>query len=133
MRMVKPKVGPGRSQWNAGGWFGAILAGTAMIVGGLTFASQSMAVATVWLACYAIAVVSGIFMWTRRKSLTPYPAMQGLRLVVGVASAIAILFTFFTRLELSTGFNATPEKVFLVLLIVPALMLGSHLLERRPT
>ena len=132
MRMVKTTNGPGRSQWNAGGWFGAIFGSTTVLVFcGLTFVSQSMA--AVCLACYAIAVVSGIFMWTRRKSLARYPVMQGLLLVVGVASAIAILFAFFTRLEFTTGFNGTPEKVFLVLLIVPALMLGSHFRERRPT
>ncbi len=132
MRNVKPKGGQGRVQWNAGGWFGALSGSTAfMLVGALLFGSQSMTLAIVWLACYAIAVVCAILIWTRRESFASYPETQSLLFVVGTAATIAILFAFLMRLELSEGVNATPTKVLLVLLIVPGLMLGSHLLERR--
>jgi hypothetical protein len=137
MRAIEPKVGQGRFQWNAGGWFGSLLGSTAfMPLGGLMFASQSMALAAVWLVCYATAVACGVFIWTRRASLAPYPAIQCLLLLVGVTSTIAILFALFTRPEFLAHLNATPTQALLTLLVFPGLMLGFFLLERtarRPT
>jgi tryptophan-rich sensory protein len=134
MGFVNPKEGQSHFQWNAGGWFGAFLGSTTfMLVGGLMFACRSTAMATVWLVCYATAVTCGILLWTRRKSFRPFQTLQCLLLVVGMAATIAILSAFFNGVDLSEGLNATPTQVFLALLVVPGLMLGAQLLERRAT
>ena len=125
-----PKVGAGRFQWNAGGWFGGLLGGTAyLLVGGVAFFSQHTLLSAIWLSCFATALSIGVFVWARRVTLAPYPAMQVLLLACGLSGAIAIIAALCMAPQLLTAVHLTPSGSLLLLLMFPAMMLRFHFLE----
>lgn len=135
---IQPLVGPGRFQWNAGGWFGSQLGGTAwMVVGAGILISQSFAISLVWVACFALANVVGFAFWTRRTVLAPFKAIQLLILVLGLAGLVAWSSLAQFRPDLVTLMNATTQMGYFALLIFPAMMAWFYWLERnalrRPT
>src|SRR4051794_27734348 len=84
--------GPGRFQWNMGGWFGPQLGGTAwMLVGAVVLVPHTPEVAGVWLACFAVANAIGSWLWWRRDRLRPYPALQVLLLACGINGLLALV------------------------------------------
>ena len=131
------KVGPGRFQWNTGGWFGSLVGGTTfLVVGAVSFASSHPLLAAIWLSCFVIAASSGTYLWGRRTSLLPYPAIQLLLLLCGICSAVAIVAALYLAPNLLPAVRLTLTKSLLLLLLFPAMMLVFHILEsnaRRPT
>ncbi len=86
-----PMRGPGQFQWNTGGWFGGQLGGTLWIlVGAATLVLETTGVAAWWLLCFAAANGVGLAMWRRRDRLPPYPAIQALLAVCGLAGLLAV-------------------------------------------
>ena len=130
MTETSPKVGAGRFQWNAGAWFGGLLGGTAyLLVGGVAFLSQHTFLSAIWLSCFAMALSIGVFVWTRRVTLAPYPAIQVLILVCGLSGAVAIIAALYMAPQLLAAVQLTPSGSLLLLLMFPAFMLWSHFLE----
>jgi hypothetical protein len=92
MAAKEPMPGPGQFQWNAGGWFGSQLGGTAwMLVGAAVLAPQTPWVAAWWAACCALANAVGTSLWLRRGRVRPYPATQALLAACGVAGPLAVV------------------------------------------
>jgi hypothetical protein len=91
MEEKTPMTGQGAFRWNAGGWFGSQMGGTAwLLIGAATFARQAPWVAAVWLVCFVVGNVIGTWLWRRRDQIRPYPALQFLILVIGVGGLLAL-------------------------------------------
>jgi hypothetical protein len=82
---------PLASHWNAGGWFGSQLGGTAwLFVSAAVLAFESGPSAAFLLGCGLVANAAGCLLWARRARLDPYRALQALVAVVVLAGAAAI-------------------------------------------
>jgi hypothetical protein len=91
MAAKEPMLGPGQFQWNAGGWFGSQLGGTAwMLVGAAVLVPQAPWVAAWWAGCCALANAVGAWLWLRRDRVRPYPAIQALLATCGAAGLLAV-------------------------------------------
>jgi hypothetical protein len=78
------------SHWQAGGWFGSQLGGTAwLLVAALVIAPQSPTSAAVLLGCGVAANLIGCLLWVRRARLDPYHALQVLVAATVLAGAAA--------------------------------------------
>jgi hypothetical protein len=81
---------PLSSHWQAGGWFGSQLGGTAwLFVGAMVIATESLSSAAVLAACGLAANVVGTLLWSQRTRLDPYRALQVLAATIVFAGAIA--------------------------------------------
>jgi ABC-type phosphate transport system permease subunit len=132
-----PVPNPGRFRWNRGGWFGSQLGGTAwMLVGAVVLVPHAPEVAGVWLACFAVANAIGSGMWWHRDRLRPYPALQALLLVCGVAGLVALValhvLRFGLRITRPLGISLAdePRLILWLVVLVIGLMTWFHLRER---
>jgi hypothetical protein len=82
---------PGRFRWDAGGWLGSQLGGTAwMLVGAAVLAPRAADLVAVWLACFVVPNTVGCWLWRRRDRLRPYPATQALLLACAMSGLLAL-------------------------------------------
>lgn len=88
-----PRVGPGRFQWNTGGWFGAQLGSTLWLLAAapMLFPTHVQA-GLVALLCFLVPNLLGFLLYLRRSRLAPYPALQGLILLTGLASILFVVY-----------------------------------------
>ena len=95
--------GPGRFQWQAGGWFGSILGGSAWLIptAVLLAMNHQSRLAVLPAACFALMVGLGTFLWFRRDRTPPFPALIG---VLAVFSIVTPLVWF------SVATYATPQS-----------------------
>ena len=128
--------GPGRFQWNRGGWFGSQLGCTAwMLVGAVVLVPHAPVVASVWLVCIAVANAIGSWFWWRRDRLRPYPALQALMLACGANGLLALVALHLLRpgLRISRPMGISladePRVILWLLVLFIALMTWFHLLE----
>ena len=82
------RVGRGQFQWNRGGWFGSIAGATIwlMLLGCLLMAHGRM----VGVAALVLGLLPngiGLFLWQRRNTMAPYPALQ---VVLGGSGAVRV-------------------------------------------
>ena len=68
----------------------------------------------------------GTWLWSRRETLAPYPAIQMLLAACGVAALLTVLALSGTAPELGRGERLSPW----ILLLFPGLMVTFHLRER---
>jgi FtsH-binding integral membrane protein len=131
--MPEKQTEPGYFQWNSGAWFGGQLGATAWLaVGAGVLASQSGAMAAIWLTCFLIANAIGTLLWRNRGRIRPYPAIQWLLLVSGVCGLIAWSSLTVNHPDLAKHLNlagADPRRGYFAFLIVPALMAWFALLQ----
>lgn len=124
---LQGKRGAGAFQWNRGGWFGGQVGATLWLaILGFVLLAQSQAVGALPVALAVLANLVGVLLWRRRWSLAPYPAMQALIVVCGIAAGLAILGVRAAGLELSEV--GLPSAWFL--LMYPGLNLFFYRLER---
>jgi hypothetical protein len=128
---------PGHFRWDAGGWFGGQLGGTAwMLVGAAVLAPRAADVAAVWLACFAVPNAIGCRLWRRRGRLRPYPATQALLLACVMSGLLALAALHVMRPGLRIAqppgvrLADEPRLVLGLLLMWGGLALTFHLLER---
>jgi hypothetical protein len=120
---------PGYFHWNAGGWFGSQIGGTSwLLAGAAMLALRAPAVAVVWLVCYALANIVGIWLWRRRTRFRPHTAIQLLLLACGISGLLAWLALDSHRPEV-VRLMGWPRHGFRILLIIPALMTWFAVME----
>ena len=125
---------PGRfaSHWNAGGWFGSQLGGTAwLFVAALVVGSASPESAAVLVACGLASNLVGCLLWARRAQLDPYRALQALVVVVVLAGAVATRW-----LEVRSEFSLLdprvhPRTMYVLLLTLLLVLLAVFEQKRR--
>ena len=111
--------GPLASHWQAGGWFGSQLGGTAwLFVAALVIASQSLTSAAVLLGCGVAVNLVGCLLWVQRARLDPYRALQVLVAATVLAGAAATRW-----LELRGEFalldpRVSPRTMYLLLAVL---------------
>lgn len=126
--------GPGRFQWDAGGWFGAQFGSTFwLLMSGAVLLREAPTAGAVALAAFLVANVTGWLLWSRRDRMLPYPAIQWLLAVMGVTATAFVVYVNMAgvvhalddRLGMgSWGFPFVP-------LLFVGLMVLFHVLERR--
>lgn len=129
---MKPMLGPGRFQWNTGGWVGGQIGGTCWLLpmAWVLFSGGDLSGGVILVLCFLAPNILGTLLWTRRASIPPYPAIQALLLGVAVAAYTAF-FILFRSDALSREAAAAPlAPTFLPLLLFPGLMLMFHVIEK---
>jgi hypothetical protein len=100
MPSKQPRPGPGRFQWNTGGWFGGQIGCTAwLLAGAVVTAAQAPWVAALWVLCWALANSVGTVLWLRRDRVAPYPAVQGLLASCAAAGLLAVVILHASGLD----------------------------------
>ena len=117
--------------WNAGGWIGTQLGGSLWIlVAGVLALSQDLQAGITSIALFAVANVTGAFLWQRREQLSPHAGFQLLLVTLGVASAGAVYVLdragVFEAIQVGGTVSARSMYVLLVVVIAP-LMLSFYL------
>jgi len=119
------KPGPGRFQWNRGGWFGGQLGATLwlLLLGGILLAHGRTAGGVVLALGLAINGF-GFYLWRARHRFEPYPAIQ---VFIGGCALVAVVSIL---LASAAAEASEPIPSLATLLIYPALMAIFHLQER---
>ncbi len=131
----RPLEGPRRFQWNAGGWFGSSVGGSAwMIVAAafLIFHDQPL-LALVPTVGFAIILLASVLLWARRDRLYPFTAMMILLTLLAVAIPVVwvAVASYASPAALATmNWPVSIWPTVLAILIAPALMLWFMILER---
>ena len=125
---MKARPGNGQFQWNAGGWFGSQVGATLwLLLVGLRFAGESYHLAALLALCFVVPNVVGTVMWTKRSTLDPYVAIQGLFAVIFVATAAGMVAMDCLGFLGAFGPRAdNPRSLYLLLVLFPILMLSFH-------
>ena len=134
----RPLVGPGHFQWNAGGWFGSSLGGSAwMIVTSCFLALHDQpTLAMVPAVGFAIVLFASLLLWARRNRIYPFPAIMGLLglLVVAIPLVIVVVSSNGSPAALAAmNWPASTWPTVLVCAIAPASMIWFLVLERSAT
>jgi hypothetical protein len=141
-----PLTGPGSFRWNAGGWFGSQLGGTAwMLTGTVWLMLFAPWVGLIWLAGFILCNAVGAALWRRRDRVAPYPALAILLLTILVVGLLEISTIDLLRspslapilvipgregwLKEATSQSLRPGRLFL-LIGIPALLLYLWLMDR---
>ena len=131
-------VGPGRFQWNAGGWFGSSLGGSAwMIVTScfLVFHNQPT-LALLPAIGFAIVLFASLLLWARRDRIYPFHGLMALLGLLAIAiPLVAIVVPSYGSPAALAAMNwpASTWQTVLVCAIAPALMIWFLFLERSVT
>ena len=122
------RPGPGRFQWNTGGWFGGLVGGTAWIfVLGFQLLGLERGAGIGVLGCGLVAVLAGLALWFGRFRIEPFVAMELLIGLCGAAGCAAL--GLYGRSGLAApSFPEGPDYWFLAL--YPGLMLVFWFWER---
>lgn len=126
--LVKPegKFGNGAFQWNRGGWFGSQIGATLwLVLLGFVLLAQSRLIGGLFILLGLVANFAGLWLWRKRESLAPYPAIQILLATCGLCALISMLSL--RASEIPQPSVALPSLWFL--LMYPGLMLVFHLQE----
>lgn len=125
--------GDGQFQWNAGGWFGAQVGGSLwMLLLGFTLLGRQPGLGALCLGLALLVNIGGFALWHFRDRLPPYPSIQALFVLVGIATLI-LLVTFDATAHLALldpRYRDNPRGLYLVLLMFPGLMLLFHVQDR---
>lgn len=132
--LIKPRMGAGRFQWNAGGWFGSVVGTTLwmLVVAGFLIANRQW-LAVVPIGCFVIINSIAWVLWSRRGQRDPFSSLMILLASVGVAVPIALATIASGTPPLPTQMNWTSSAlgIVAVVLLVPAMMAWFYILERR--
>ena len=125
------KIGYEAFRWNAGGWFGTLLGGTAWMVptAGMLFARGNWIAAAIVVICFTIAIVSAIIFWKHQATLNARVALQSMVLILGVLTTIIfVAFQFLTSPAFLAAIHWSPWA-WLLLLIFPVLAMHFHFIQ----
>lgn len=124
---LQGKRGAGAFQWNRGGWFGSQIGATVwLILLGAMLLFQSEPVGALVVVFGLIPNLIGYVLWRRRRTLSPYPAIQLLLASCGVSALFAMISVW--AVSITTQSVTLPGSWFL--LMYPGLMVAFHLQER---
>jgi hypothetical protein len=131
----KSLVGKGRIQWNAGGWFGSSLGGSAwMIVAACFLVSHNQQMlALIPATAFLIIFFASFLLWVRRDRIRPFPAlMMLLGLLAIVTPLVLIAVATYGSRDVLTAMNWPASKWQTVVgcVLSPGIMAWLFLLER---
>lgn len=90
---IQPQSGPGRFQWNAGAWFGSQLGSTAWMLGtAFVLLPDHVGAGIAAFLGFLASNVFGLVLYRMRNRILPYPALQWLIGIIGVASVAVVVY-----------------------------------------
>lgn len=131
----KSLVGKGRIQWNASGWFGSSLGGSAwMIVAACFLVSHNQqTLALVPAAGFVIILFASLLLWVRRDRIRPFPALMMLLGLLAIVTPVVLISvpTYGSR-DVLTAMNWPASKWPTVVgcVLSPGIMIWFFFLER---
>lgn len=127
--------GNGSIQWNAGGWFGAQIGYSVWILPMvfLLAKGEEALAAGLGLLSFSGINILGLWLWSRRHRIRPYPACNSLLTVAGLSAAGFLIYLDFSGAyqAIEKRYFAFPPQYYLVLLIYPFLLLQFYYLNRK--
>lgn len=135
------RVGPGRFQWNTGGWLGAQLGGSVwLILATLTLLPKHLEAGLVALSCFLVPNIFGLILYLNRTRVAPYAAIQWLICAIGVVSVIFVVYLNLSGLvqEIDPRLSYGQWGFYLLPALFGGMMALFHVMERdavkrRPT
>lgn len=127
------RVGPGRFQWNTGGWFGAQLGSTVwLLLIALSLLPKHFEAGVVTLSCFLVTNIFGLILFLNRNRVAPYPAIQWLIGVIGVVSVIFLVYLNRSSLvqEIDPRLGYGQWGFYLLPVLFGGLMASFHVMER---
>lgn len=128
-------VGPGRFQWNAGGWFSSSIGGSAwmIVTAGFLVLHDQPALALVPAVGFAIILLISLLLWAFRDRICPFPALMALLGLVAISvPLVVIVIPAYASPEALAAMN-WPASTLLTIpacAIAPGLMIWFLFLER---
>ena len=134
----KSLVGPGRFQWNAGGWFGSSLGGSAWMIATACFLvfHDQPTLSLIPAVCFAIVLFVSLLLWAHRDRIYPFPALMALLGLLAIAvPLVSIVVPSYASPAALAAMNwpASTWPTILVCAIAPGLMIWFLFLERSVT
>lgn len=119
-----------KMEWNAGGWFGSQLGGSAwVLVAAVLAAMQDLQTGIILLAVFLLPNIAGYVFWRRRR-LSCYASTQFLLALLGVSGLLAIFFLerakLWQAIQVGSAVSAGSSYIVLALIII-ILMLTFYL------
>jgi len=133
MATIQSRVGPGRFQWNTGGWFGGQIGSTVWLLGAaVSLLPAHVEAAVVAFLSFLLPNLAGVLLYRRRDRIAPYPALQALVLLVGAVSFLFVLYVNRAGLagELDPRFEGARWGFFMMPALFGGLMVAFHFMER---
>jgi hypothetical protein len=127
------RVGPGRFQWNTGGWFGTQLGSTVwLILTALSLLPKHVEAGLVTASCFLVPNIFGLVLFLNRNRVAPYPAIQWLIGVIGLVSVICLVYLNRSDLvqEIDPRLGYGQWGFYLLPVLFGGLMILFHLMER---
>ena len=133
-----PVAGPGKFQWNTGGWFGSSLGSSAwmIVTSCFLFTNDQPLVATVPVGGFLLILIASLVLWNRRNRMLPFPAlMVMLSLMAFVIPSVWMIVQVYGSSDSKSAMNwpATAWSTVFVVALVPVIMLWFAYLERSAT
>jgi hypothetical protein len=120
MAVKKPMMGPGAYQWNMGGWLGGQIGGTAWMLPTALMCylkDGAIGIALVCLFFCALCNAIGIWLWSRRDRIAPFPAQMVLMLVCTAGCSIVLTTIQMLRPDSNMSSTGSVVMIFLVLVL----------------
>lgn len=129
-----PLIGPGKFQWNAGGWFGSSIGSSAwmLVTSCFLVAHNQPWIATVAAGGFLVVLLASFVLWIRRDRIHPFPALIA---ILGLmAFMIPYVWLFVQTYASAESKDAMKWPVsgwstVFVFLLVPAIILWFWYLE----
>ena len=120
-------------RWDFGGWFGSVTGGTLWrVLLSAVLLTRAVVSGLAGLVLAGVVWFVAAKLWSKRETLEPYPSIQRILLVNGLA-ALALFIVMDVRDAHATmpeNLGPADEPSYLWLLVFPALMVGFHLKAR---
>jgi hypothetical protein len=131
----KSLVGPGRFQWNAGGWFGSSIGSSAWMVVTSCFLAfhNQLTLALVPAVVFTIVLLASLLFWALRDRIYPFTALMALLGLLAIAiPLIWIVVSSYGSPAARAAMNwpVSTWTTIVVSSIAPVLMLWFLFLER---
>lgn len=127
--------GPGRFQWEIGGWFGGVVGGSAWLVPVaviLAFNGQATLALLPAGSCLLMLAV-GTVLWQRRDRVRPFPALLAVLALFSIATPlnwIAVSANATTESLVALRWPQWPGITALVTLICPLILVSIYAAEK---
>ena len=132
--LIQPRIGAGRFQWNARGWFGSVIGSTTwmLVAAGFLIAYRQW-LALVPIGCFVIINSIAWVLWRRRDRLDPFSSLMMILASIAVAVPIALATSVWRMPEMPWQMNWTDSPVGYVVavLLVPTMIAWFYIIERR--
>ena len=130
-----PVTGPGKFQWNAGGWFGSTLGSSAwmLVTSCFLIAHNQPWIATIAASGFLANLIASLVLWNHRDRVLPFSALMAILGFMAFTLPLVWLFVqTYASAESRNAMNwpASQWSTVFVLILVPAIMIWFTYLER---